>query len=69
MEQTISVKYFLCGLEGYPALIMRLFALALGILAMITMVMVVRGYLKYGLWVPDTRERSTRQKVAAKHMS
>ena len=48
-EQTISVKYFLCGLEGWPAAIARLLALVFGVPGAIISVCVMIGFIRYGV--------------------
>lgn len=47
-EQTIYVKYHLCGLEQMPAMVAGGFALGAGIIGLISAVCVLPGLLQYG---------------------
>ncbi len=48
-EQTISVKYFLCGPEGRPAVIAGLPTLVVGVPGAIISVCVMIGFIRYGV--------------------
>ena len=47
-EQTIYVKYHLCGLEQVPAMVAGAFALGAGILGLVSAMCVLPGLLQYG---------------------
>ena len=52
VQQTLSVRYFLCGLEMLWAGLIRLLAITSGILATLLSVIVIRGFVKYGISRP-----------------
>jgi hypothetical protein len=58
-EQTIYVKYFLCGCERMPAVVYRFFAFAFGVPALIMAVVATRGFITYGLAKPLGRGTQT----------
>ena len=49
MEQTISVEYLLCGLEGWPAAIAGLLAFLFGLSGAIILIWVIIGFVRYGM--------------------
>jgi hypothetical protein len=49
-KQTLYAKYHLCGLERFPIYIARMFAAICGLPAFILGAIVVRGFVKYGVW-------------------
>jgi hypothetical protein len=51
-EQTVFVKYELCGLERLPATFASIFAFACGIPGALVAALVIPGFVKHGIWTP-----------------